>query len=495
VSLIRNSLLAASSAIVISAARFALTAVLARRLPQAGYGRFAYAQWLVDVAFLVCSLGAAGVASRYVAEFRSRPRRLAALLARWRPYALALPLVASAGVLLGARLSHLALAPRAEAALALWAAANGYWAMQTAFLVGRQRFDMILRANALAGAVMLAGALLLPLRGDAAATVFLAMCAASGAAAVIGVGETAALSFGAADPIDAGDWSAIRGYAVNVWISALLWNLVWSQGEMPIVRARLGDAGVAQYDAALTLFGGGIQGMMLVVSGIGPHLTALWGSGLRDEALATARKAMDVQLLLSAGGALVLICAGPELLALAFGAPYRPAAAPLAALALGVLAMSVSSHNHLLQIATDARFTRDTTFAGLVLLFAAAAALTPRFGLFGAALARAGTMLALALVSLVAVARRWGRRAVPLRNAVLAAATAVAAVVGAARAGDAFGPRAALLGGALAVLFCGMRDESGRLLAAVVPGAILSRGLGRGDAAEDADRLAAPGPR
>jgi len=493
-SLIRHSLLDAASAIVISAARFALTAVVARRLSQAGYGEFAYAQWLVDVSFLVCSLGAAGVASRYVAEYRDRPRRLAALTARWLPYAAGLPLLTSAGVVLGARMSGVRLAPDETAILAVWAAANGAWAMQTAFLVGRQRFDLLLRANAVAGALMVGGALILPIRADGVVLVFLLMGVSCGAAALIGLRETARAAFAPSEPIAAADWRAVRGYAFNIWVSALLWNLVWSQGELPFVRASFGDAGVARYDAALTLFGGAIQGMMLVVSGIGPHLTALWGSERRAEAIGTARKAMDVQLLLSAAGALVLICAGPELLALAFGAPYRAAAAPLSALALGLLAMSASSHNHVLQIATDARFTRDTTVLGLVLLFASAALLTPRFGLIGTAAARAGTTAALALVSWVASVRRWGPRAVPGRNLLIAACATAGGLAAAARWSDA-GPRYAALGAALAALALLMRDERGRLLAVLLPRLALARGVDVEVAASGAEELILPGPR
>jgi O-antigen/teichoic acid export membrane protein len=474
VSLVRQSVWAAAAAITLTAARFALVAIVARRLSQVGFGRFAYAQWLVDVAFLVCSLGVTGVASRYVAEYRTRPERLAALLVRWRPFAFGLPILASGAMLLGAQISDLRPGLAASATLLLWAAANGLWAMQTAVLSGLQRFDLIFRANVLAAAIMLTGALMLPLHRDDIALLFALMALACAAAATVGIAATRHLVSGVVGSIEPDGWRRIREYAFNIWITALLWSLVWSRGEMPIVRGYLGDAGVAQYAAAMTLFGGAIQGVMLAVSGVAPQLTMLWGGGRRDEAVATARAVMDVQLLFCAAGALLLICLGPELISLAFGSAYRQASGPLSILAVGLLATSVSSHNHVLQIATDARFSRDIMLFGLVLLFGAAVLLTPLYGLVGSAIARAGTMLVLAVVSLVVVARRWGWQSIPGRNVLI-----VTIVVGVSAFAAAWEHRGAvvvrviLLSIALTVLALSVRDRHGRLLSAVVPALFL----------------------
>lgn len=469
-SLIRHSAWAAAAAITLTAARFALVAIVARRLLPVGFGQFAYAQWLVDLAFLVCSLGATGVASRYIAEYRTRPERLAALMVRWRPFAFGLPVLASGAVLLGALLSGLHLDGPALSMLALWAVTNGFWSMQTAALTGLQRFDLVFRANVLAAVIMLTGVLVLPLYGDSVVLLFGLMAIACGAAATVGIPAIRHLAASPVGSIEPGGWRSIRGYAVNIWITALLWSLVWSRGEMPIVRAYLGDAGVAQYAAAMTLFGGAIQGVMLAVSGVAPQLTMLWGSGRRKEAIATARTVMDVQLLFCGAGALLLICLGPELVSAAFGNTYREASAPLAIFALGLLAMAVSSQNHVLQIETDARFSRNTTLIGLVLLFTAAIVLTPRYGLSGAAMARAGTMLLLALISIVVVARRWGLESISAQNVLV-----VTAVVGASAAALAWNKgsdvleRAALLGAALFMLAALLRDRNGRLLSLALP--------------------------
>lgn len=475
-SLVHQSAWAAAAAVTLTAARFALVAIVAKRLSQAGFGQFAYAQWLVDLTFLVCSLGATGVVGRYAAEYRTRPERLAALMVRWRPFAFGLPVLASGAVLLGVLLTGLHLDATALSMLAIWTATNGLWAMQTAALVGLQRFDLIFRANALAAVIMLAGVLMLPLQGEDIAPLLGLMAIACGAAATVGIHAVRQLTVGAVGSIEPDGWRSIRGYAVNIWITALLWSLVWSRGEMPVVRAYLGDAGVAQYAAALTLFGGAIQGVMLAVSGVLPQLTMLWGSGRRDEAIATARSVMDVQLLFCGAGALLLICLGPELVSFAFGSAYRQASAPLAIFAVGLLAMAVSSQNHVLQIETDARFSRNTMLIGLVLLFGAAIVLTPRYGLSGAAMARAGTMLLLALISLVVVARRWGLESITGQNVL-----AVTAVVGASAAALAWNEvsnvlqRIALLGVGLFMLAALLRNRNGQLLSLALPQIVWAR--------------------
>jgi O-antigen/teichoic acid export membrane protein len=478
-SLLRHSAWAAAAAITLTVSRFAFAAIVARRLVQAAYGQYAYGQWLIDLAFLVCSLGATGAVSRYAAEFRHDAGLLAAFFRRWRPFALGLPWVGSLAVLAGVWLSGMALTPFALVMLACWAVANGMWAMQTAALTGLQRFDLIFAANAFAGLVIVTGALLLPLVPSDPGRLFGLMALASGGGAVVGLSITFRQGKVQVDAIESARWRTIRGYAMNIWVTALLWSLVWSRGEMPIVRGYLGDVGVAHYAPALTLFGGAVQGVMLGVAGVAPQLTRLWGEGRQAQAVATARAVMNVQLLLSAGAALVLICLGPELVTLAFGKAYVDAAKPLAIFGLGLVAMSVSLQNHLLQIATDARFTRNTTLLGLLLLFSTAFLLIPRLGLDGAALARGGTLVALAGISSLAVVHRWGRKATSARNLTIAfAVTGAAAMSVLSHALEGLDARLMLLIAGWAALILGMRDQNKILICRSVPRLIMTRFVG-----------------
>lgn len=468
-SLVRQTAAAAAAAIALTASRFLLTAILARRLSMSAFGQFAYAQWLVDTAFLVCSLGATAVASRYFAEYRHDPSRLAGVADRWRPYAVGLPLVAGTVAAAAAWVSGLDLGPQAVAFLVIWAASSGLWAMQTAGLTGLQCFSRILLSNLLAGLVMICGAWLWPFRGTDAAPMFAVMAVASLTGAASSAGQVPFRRKSSPHAIDASQWRTIRYYAANMWVTALLWSLVWSRGEMPLVRAYQGDRGVAHYAAALTLLGGAVQGVMLAISGLAPHLTRLWGEGLQRKAIAAAREAMDLQLLACGVGSLLLATFSRELMGIAFGATYRGEAGILVVLSVGLVAMAVSAQNHILQIATDGRFSRNSTLVGLVVLLASAAWLVSANGLPGAAAARATAMLTLAGISLAAVRSRFGARAYSTRNLavvlILTSSSALLLLVWPnthwlVRAGQ-----AVLLS---SLLVAGVRDADGRMLAGVV---------------------------
>lgn len=410
----RQALLAALAAITLTGARFAASAIAARRLSQADFGQFAYVMWLVDIAFLVCSLGATGAVGRYAAEFRSDPEQLAAFMHRWRRWAAGLPLLAGLAAVLGVWLSGMPHDSASLTLVALWAAVQGRWAMQTAALTGGQRFDAILRANVLAGVVMLSGMVLLPLGASGLPLVFALMATSGCVGALTGTSHVRQLGTGAIATLSPETWRSIRRYAANIWLTAMLWAFVWSRGEFPIVRLYLGDEGVAAYAAAMTLFGGAVQAVMLGVSGVAPQLTRLWGEGRAQEALETARRVMAMQLAACGVAALALICFGSEVITMAFGERYRDGSGVLVVLSVGLVSLTLSTQNHILQIATDARFNRNTSLLGLVALMLLAFALTPSLGIEGAALARASTMGLLAVISVIVARRHWGGGAVAL---------------------------------------------------------------------------------
>lgn len=389
----------AGAAILLTASRFALLAILARRLDQPTLGLFAYAQWMVDIGFLVGSLGAAGAASRYIAEYRSRPAELQAFVLAWRVPSLLLPISGAVLVVLGAGLTGTALGWQGQLALLVWALFSGLWAMQTAALTGLQRFDLVFAANAAAAGVMLLGAAFAPSLRNSSAAVFLIMGAGCAAGFLFGLAPVQRLSATAAGADGKLDKRAILQYCANIWVTALLWNLVWSRGEVPLVRHFLGNAQLAHYSVALSLVGGAVAGVMLGIGGIAPQVTRLVGEAKMGEAVQLCRTVGDWQLLTSAGAASLLIWLSPELLRVAFGPGYAASAPALSLLAAGLPALSFTMHNHLLQIRTGARFNRNTTLLGLAALAAAGGLLIPRFGIEGAAVARVAALWLLALIS------------------------------------------------------------------------------------------------
>lgn len=431
----RDASFAALAAVALTASRFLLTAIVARRLSQADFGRFAYVVWLIDIGFLICSLGATGAVSRYAAEFRGEPPRLAAFMRSWSRWGLWIPLITGGAAVLGALASGFALNLLAGMSLLVWAAAQGRWALHTAALSGSQRFDAILLGNLIAGCVMVLGVALLPIDQYGAALLFMIMAAGSICGALVGRTFIRSLSLGHSVDLSRVEGARIRTYALNMWVTALLWALVWSRGEFPLVRVFVGDEKLGVYAATMTIFGGGVQAVMLGVAGIAPQLTRFLAELKTQSALDAAHRIMSLQLLIGGLICLTLVCYGSEVLGLAFGPSYREGAGMLAILSIGVLTMVLSAQNHVLQIVTDARFSRNVSLVGLIALAVLAVGLIPSLGIEGAAIARTGTMLLLCIVSIRAVRQRWRTMAGSFSNLYLCLAICVAAGVAAHIAG------------------------------------------------------------
>lgn len=428
-SLLRNSAWAAAAAITLAVSRFILAAILARTLPQDVFGQYAYGQWLVDLSFLLCSLGVTSAASRYVAEYRHDPALLSAFIRRWQPFAVGLPVLASCGLLVAAWLSEMKLTSLGLTMLAAWTLTSGFWAMQTSALIGMQRFDLIFKANLVSALIMLVGALFLPLGSDPH-RIFGLMAVACLSGSIIGLIASNQLTRGGSQTSGGIDWRGVRGYAFNMWFSALVASLVWSRGEFPVVKSMLGDSAVAHYAAALAIFGAAVQAIMLAVGGVGPHLTSLWGQGKVNEAIDLGRDIMDLQLALCGIGSLGVIFFGAEMISIAFSEAYRDAAGPLSTLCLGLLSFAVSSQSHLLQIKTNARFNRNSIVVGLAFLYALAFILIPQYGLTGAAVARVSAMFLIGVITLWFAVRHLGKGSVSWRNLLLVFGTLLLSLFG-----------------------------------------------------------------
>jgi O-antigen/teichoic acid export membrane protein len=424
VSLVRKSTLSAITAVVMAGGRFATVAILARRLSTVAFGQFVYAQWMVDIAFMVTALGVNAVAARYLAEYSGNNARRHALLRGWLPWAIGLPILAGIATVGCAAISGITFRAVDAALLALWATSSGWWAMQTSSLIGSQRFEKVLSSNILATVIVIVGVVLLPLNDAPEFYLFALMATSNLAACAVGVKvrQNVFLEKSSLFPSElAVPWESIRRYALNMWLTGLLWGLVWSRGELPVVRFYLSDSGVAEYTAALTLFFGAMQAVMIWVGGIAPHLTELWGNGKKAEALAIARRLSDIQLLIAGGASVLLWCVGPELLKVAFGSTYAERSVlPLSLLAVGLITLSTSVQNHLLQIITDARFNRNSALVGLVVLYAASVIIVGALGTVGAALSRAAVMFTLMMISLVISKRSFGMNVMSSRNTAIA---------------------------------------------------------------------------
>jgi len=396
-------------------------AFVARRISHSGFGQFTYIQWLIDTAILVCSFGTTGAIARYAAELGQNPAQLASFLRHWQRWAALASLFGGVAAVIGSWVTHIELGPTGYAVLFVWAVCQGVWTMQTAALTGCQRFDLISLANVIFALVAVVGLLLLPPSEEWPVLLFGLIAIASASGACVGIAVINGRATRLASDLEESQWRAIRRYAANTWVTALLSSFVWSRGEYPLVRAIVGDGGLAHYAAAMAFFAGGAQLVMLGVSGVTPHLTALWGQQLTESTITTARRIMDLQLLICGTVALGLALFAAEILEITFGSGYRDAGATLSVLALGLVAFAVSAPNHLLQLATNAGFSRNAAVAGVVLLLTLTLAFVPMLELIGAGLARSVTMLSVALVTAGMTRSKWGSRSASISNLVIAA--------------------------------------------------------------------------
>jgi O-antigen/teichoic acid export membrane protein len=415
VSLIRHSAWSAGSAIAMMGSRFALLALLARHMEPAVFGVFAYSQWLVEITFLVVNLGATGTIARYSAEYRHMPSFAASLLRSWRPYSLLLPMVGALATVAAAGLSRVHGSSAEYSLLLVWAFANGVRAMHEAALAGLQRFDLVFRSNFMCGVLMLAGSLS-TLTFPSLQRAYLIMAVAAGASCVVGISSIWSDTGGPADPLPKRAVSEIRQYAVRIWITAVLWNLVWSRGEVPILRHELGDPAVARYAVALSLYGGAVAAVMLGIGGLAPQITRMRVEESEVAAAGLCRRAMDLQLLICGLAASFIVWFSPDLMSAFYGHKYTASAGFLVVLAIGLPAMSLATHNHLLQISTGANYSLYSTLIGAVALAGIAYVGISIEGEIGAAMARSAVVLSLGLATAVISRRRWGVGSVSFGN-------------------------------------------------------------------------------
>jgi O-antigen/teichoic acid export membrane protein len=391
----------AGAALVGAGTRFLILMLLARMFPQAQVGQFAYVLFLVDIGFLLVTFGMNAVASRYLAEYAADLNRRASLFVWWYRRSRWVPFAAAAAVLLAAMASGLEVSLAAGAGIAFWAFAYAGQSLVLAAFVGLQRFDQVFAVTALGSAASIAAVMLAAWASLPLAGLYALMGVACIASVLLALKSFAPLwSAGRQAGAMHSFWAGTAGYSLNMWLTALLWALVWSRGELPVVHHWLGDVALAHYSVALSLMGGLMMAVMLGSAGFAVQVTRLWGEGRKPEAYALCRKVSEWQLAIAVVVASASILFGPEIIVLTFGHGYFDAVSVLTILACGLPSFAFIMQNHLIQIYTNARYTRSCAVAGVAFLFFAAIVLTKQLGVEGAALSRVGTMFLMVLANI-----------------------------------------------------------------------------------------------
>jgi O-antigen/teichoic acid export membrane protein len=387
-SLIRNTSWSAAAAIVLTGGRFLITILLAKKLGVSEFGRFAFSQWLVDMVFLTLAFGLPGSASRFFAEFKTQSANLLAFERWYLPRAFVVVLA----VAVASPLVALAFNGEVDLKFALlqagWSATAAVWALFMARAQGLQQFKRIAMSNGVYVAVALSGCILLPTEGVPVSSAMLLIMIATAAAALttwIPLPSTASEQTSKGSDLNR---RMLKIFGMNIWISSLVSALVWSRGEIAIVRTELGVAEVAVYSIALSLVGIATQGLMLLTGALGPHLTQMWGAGKQEEAISLSRRITDILAFTAGILSVFLMAFAPELIRLTFGLAYAEAEFSLAVLGLGTIGLASAAANQLLQIKTNGVFARNANFLGAFGLFGAAIPLVAMVGIDGAAISR-----------------------------------------------------------------------------------------------------------
>jgi O-antigen/teichoic acid export membrane protein len=145
-----------------------------------------------------------------------------------------------------------------------------------------------------------------------------------------------------------------------------------------------------------------------------------------------------------------------------FGGGYRGSAATMIVLLLGLAALSVAVQGHLLQVTTDATFTRNLSVAALVVLYAVAFVATPLYGTVGAAIARITAMWSMFGLTYVVARRTFGAETISGRNAsVVIVAVTVSSLVNSLGAGLPLAVRVPFGAALVLALTAGVRGPGG----------------------------------
>ena len=401
-SLIKQTAFSAASAVLMTATRFLMSIYIARNLDVNAFGRFVYFQWVVDLGFLVFSFGMAGVVSRYIPQYRNDPKILTFVLKMWKISSIIFPLIGAFFSILFLKYSGYTIEQNEFICYLILCYANGVMAMSQSAMVGMQRFDIIFNSNLIFSVLISLGLVAVFYIGDRSVeSIYLAIAMSCAFAAFGGFREiwnwTLKSDF---SQIDGVIKKEIINYALNVWISALLWNLVWSRGEVLAIKHFLNDKAVAQYSVALTLYGGGVSILMLLVGGIAPQITKYIGERDVNEAVRLCRFAMDIQLMACGIGGLIFVWLSNEIVQFTYGNNYSESTDILNLLSIGLPAFALASHNHFIQVITNAKFTRNATVFGVFFLGFSAVVFIAEFGAVGGAASRSITILLLALISM-----------------------------------------------------------------------------------------------
>jgi O-antigen/teichoic acid export membrane protein len=399
-SFFRDTAVSAISTIALTGSRFVVTLILARWLTPTAYGDLIFTQWMMDLAFMVCSAGLPGVMTRFLPALRYDPSGEARSGRSWlRGLSLASYATALAFFCIFLTVEGHRSLPE-TLVLVFWCGAYLMMAYGSPAMQGLFRYEAVMAGNftfALAAPVLLFALLRHPTLVRASLALGLSWLLS----ALIACVTMAVVKPKLDRPALSAQLSRrqLTTYALNVWFTGLISGLVWSRGELGILKLRFDSAHIAFYSAALSLAGLVMTGAALLTGAVTPHLVRHWHAGETDRISAILRAVTQAVFILTSVAAVFLIGVGDVLVPLLLGKAYSHSYAILAVLGISSVSVASGCANAILQIESDAKFGVLVNLLGLAGLIAISFLLTPVLGIMGAAVARTVTQGTVALVT------------------------------------------------------------------------------------------------
>lgn len=373
--------------------RLLATILLARFLGVERFGSYIFILWLVEMSYLICSVGLAGAATRFypqtIAQFDG-PEKNFGNWYFWR---------ALISLLLSACFSVFAVASfSGNAGLTLYSIIFIFSLVSSAYLLlvarsqGLFQFKYYAVASVVQNIITVLGVMVLG-RAIKVHDFFLLAIASQLAAILILVRPIVVksvhlqfLPFNKSKTFDV--------YSKNIWLTNIGSALLWSRGELPLVKSQYGDFFVGFYSVALTLSGLVNQAVNILTGALWPQIAKMWEVDRRElEKLFFATTSL---LLFTASlAAAFLIIFSDYLILLIFGEQYGESINLVVLLSVGTLGLTSASGNMIMQASSNGAFSRNITFVGIFLLFTSVTVMMSLYGIQGAAAAKSATQIIL----------------------------------------------------------------------------------------------------
>lgn len=383
--------------------RLLASIVIARSLGTDGTGWIAYLMWVSETAAVLIATGYPESLPRYLAELTGQ-NKIAMGLARWifRRY-----LFQSIGglILLGA-FARIWMAPRYEFSL-LWVfvvmlAARLMSGLYQAFLMGRQRFDLLARLNIFSSLALLLGVIVCVHEWGTAGALM---------GYTLGTLLPSILSFGMLkeDSKPSQPSRALKGrfwnYAFFIWISNILGAFVWMRMEVFFLHRYWSDSEVSMFSVPQTVAALILNLAAMLSGAFMPHFASLWGSKKIEKIhsiFGSGNRLLAFILFpIALGGAAIM----PVLLPLFYGHKFDPAIPNTVVLFAASFITFGNISSALITGLDRSRFLALITLIAAILSALAGFTVIRYFGSWGAVWTRSVIQFGLVLASMIYISR------------------------------------------------------------------------------------------